>query len=112
MANPTEEDQPKRVRQMKLGAQELTDQNSNIKLLCEWTLPYTGSSEKIVYAGFLEDINSNIIFAVTSDVDMNVSRIYLLTVNERSESERWNKDNESNSESSDDDVDDDEDVVH
>jgi hypothetical protein len=75
-------------------------------------LPYIGTSEKIVYAGFLEDINPNIVFVVTSDNELLTSRIYLLTVNIRSEKERMNKEDNSCSSSSEDDVDDDVEVVH
>ena len=88
MANPTEQDQPRRSRQMKVGTLDLASQNSNVKLMCEWALPYNGTSEKIVYASFLEDINPNQVFVVTSDPELQTSRIYILTVNTRSEAER------------------------
>ena len=73
---------------MKVGTLDLASQNSNVQLMCEWALPYNGTSEKIVYASFLEDINPNQVFVVTSDPELQTSRIYILTVNTRSEAER------------------------
>jgi hypothetical protein len=75
---------------MKVGALDLGRENSNIKVICEWTLPYSGTSERIVYAGFMEDINPDFVFVVTSDGELQTSRIYILTVNMRSEKDRLN----------------------
>lgn len=88
---------------MKVGTLNLATENSNVKVMCEWMLPYTGTSEKIIYAGFLEDINPDFVFVVTSDDELQTSRIYILTVNMRSEVDRVNFKEESCSSSGEDD---------
>lgn len=54
--------------------------NDNIKLLCEWTLPFTGTQEEIIFSGFIEDINPDFLIVVTRDIDLGNSKFYILRV--------------------------------
>lgn len=61
--------------------------NGDIMLLCEWSIPYTGTQEEIIFASFLEDINPDFIIVVSRQKAINISKIYVLKVNQKLQKE-------------------------
>lgn len=78
-----------------------------MNLLCEWTVPSRGITEDIIFASFLEDINSDYMIVVTRDYECSRSRFYILRItknknfNNKSNYDSSEEDNEYKSDNAD-----------
>lgn len=73
--------------------------NGDIKLLCEWSIPYSDVQEEIILAHFLEDTNSDFVMVVTrikpkSKYIPGLSKIYILKVAQKSINDEYESNDE------------------